>query len=332
MILTVTLNPALDSTYEVEFLEPDQSHRVLTVHVRAGGKGINVARVLCALGQPAVVTGLVGGVSGAELRADLADTPGLVDELVSVSGQTRRTVAVVSRARSDATVFNEPGPLISAAEWDEFTRRYEELVREAELVVLSGSLPPGVPVDGYGRLVRAARSAGRKTVLDTAGPALVEALGAEPTVVKPNETELAAAIAHAFSGACAHDSALGAAEAGVAHCDAMQLIRRGAESVVVSLGPRGLYACTPQGLWRAAPPEAVAGNPTGAGDACVAAIAAGLAAGSDWPGILREAVALSAAAVLSPVAGAFDAGQYRRFRTAVSVIPVEENHAAQPDR
>jgi tagatose 6-phosphate kinase len=336
VILTVTLNPALDCTYEVERLEPDESHRVLATHVRAGGKGVNVARVLALLGRPVVMTGLAGGVAGAELRTELAALAAaadLADEFVNVRGETRRTVAVVPRAGSGATVFNEPGPRISEAEWEEFTSRFAVLARESELVVLSGSLPPGVPVDGYARLVRAAREQGRSTVLDADGPALIEALAAGPSVVKPNAAELAAA-APAPAPAAAPAPAPAAVHAPTAAdfdpaFGAADLVRRGAGAVVASLGPRGLYAHTPDGIWRAAPPGPVAGNPTGAGDACVAAIAAGLAAGAGWPEILREAVALSAAAVLSPVAGGFDPQARRRLLTETTV---EEVNAAHPDR
>jgi len=332
MILTVTLNPALDTTYEVERLEPNQSHRVLAAHACAGGKGINVARVLTALGRPAVVTGFAGGSAGAELRADLA-AAGLADELVSVHGESRRTVAVVSRTEPDATVFNEPGPPITEAEWDEFTRRFDALAHEADLVVLSGSLPPGVPGDAYARLVRAARALDRPTVLDTAGPALTEAIGAGPTVVKPNAVELAAAVeAHTTGSDSATDPTVNPAFDPPVFdptTGAALLVAAGAGAVVASLGPRGLYALTPHGAWRVAAPGPLAGNPTGAGDSCVAAIAAGLAEHASWPEILREAAALSAATVLSPVAGSFDAEAYRLYRTTISV---EEVHAAHPDR
>lgn len=192
--------------------------------------------------------------------------------------------------------------------------------------MLSGSLPPGVPVDGYARLVRAAREQDRSTVLDADGPALAEALAAGPTVVKPNAAELAAA---APTPATAPDPA-GFDPTGFDPAyGAARLVERGAGAVVASLGPRGLYAHTPHGIWRAAPPGPVAGNPTGAGDACVAAIAAGLTAGADWPEILREAVALSAATVLSPVAGSFDPEARRLLRTQITV---EELNAAHPDR
>ncbi len=305
MILTVTLNAALDVTYSVDRLTPHASHRVDATHARAGGKGVNVARVLATLGHPVTVTGLAGGDTGQLIRADLRTaglTAGLGDELVTIAGESRRTVTVVSREDGDATVFNEAGPDVTAEEFAAFTARFAQLAGRASVVVLAGSLPPGLPEDAYGQLVSLARAAGAATVLDTSGPALLAALSAGPDLVKPNAAELAAVTGHP-------EVAAGAAE----------LRALGARAVVVSSGPDGLQAITPHGSWRAAPPEHLAGNPTGAGDACVAGLAAGLATAAPWADTLREAVALSAAAVLRPAAGDFDQPTYERLRTTVAV-------------
>ncbi|MEU0369733.1 1-phosphofructokinase family hexose kinase [Streptomyces sp. NPDC006283] len=306
MILTVTLNAALDVTYGVDSLLPRTSHRVDSTYERAGGKGINVARVLAARGHPVAVTGLAGGPTGTVLRDELR-TAGLRDELLPIAGDSRRTLTVVSHDDGDATVFNETGPQVEPAEWESFTAHFASLLRGVAVVVLSGSLPPGLPPDAYATLVRTAGAAGAATVVDTSGPALLDALGAGPDVVKPNAAELTAVTGR-------EDVAAAAAELRVL----------GARAVVASSGADGLHAVTGAGTWRAVPPEQLAGNPTGAGDACVAALAAGLAAGAPWPEVLREAVALSAAAVPCPMAGDIDPGTYHRFRTTVSV---EELHA-----
>lgn len=306
MILTVTLNAALDVTYEVDALVPHGSHRVREACARAGGKGVNVARVLSALGVPAVVTGLAGGPTGRAIRDDLRAAQ-LPDELVPMAGDSRRTVTIVSRDDGDATVFNESGPRVDMASWADFAARFAALVRDAQVVVLSGSLPPGLPSDAYGRLIRLSAEAGAHTVLDSSGPALLAALAAHPTVIKPNAAEI--------TEVTGHDDVEAAAGS---------LRALGARSVVASRGPEGLYAVTSEGSWHATPPRLLAGNPTGAGDACVAAIAAGLLAGEPWPTVLREAVALSAAAVPCPLAGDFDAALYQQLRTTV---PVERTHA-----
>ncbi|MFE2722246.1 1-phosphofructokinase family hexose kinase [Kitasatospora sp. NPDC059327] len=301
MILTVTLNAALDATWSVDSLRPRTSHRVESARERAGGKGINVARVLGILGHDPVATGLVGGPTGRRIRDELR-TARIRNAFFEVVGESRRTLAVVSRDDGDATVFNGRGPFVASAEWQLFRRHFAALVAGARVVVLSGSTPPGLPPDAYAQLVRTAAAAGALTVLDTSGPALLNALAAHPDVVKPNADEIAAVTDR-------EDLAEGAAA----------LRALGARTVVASAGADGLHAVTTGGTWRAKPPERLSGNPTGAGDACVAAIAAGLEAGSPWPEILRTAVALSAAAVPCPVAGEVDFPVYHRLLTKVAV-------------
>lgn len=301
MILCVGLNLALDVTYTVDRLVLNQSHRVESVHTRAGGKAVNVARVLRMLGYPATVAGLVGGQTGDAVTGDLTAT-GLPHELVPVRGETRCTVAVVSTADGEATVLNEPGPAVAEGEWEAFRGRFAELAAAAEAVVLSGSLPPGVPADAYARLIDAASASGAWSVVDTSGDALRRAAAHGPRVLAPNAAEATAATGG--------DDPLAAGEI---------LRRDGTDTVVVSLGADGLLAVTGHGAWRAAPPRRERGNPTGAGDAATAALSAGLLCGQDWPTILRDAVAVSAAAVRAPVAGAFDRAAYQPLRRGVAV-------------
>ncbi|MFD7321913.1 1-phosphofructokinase family hexose kinase [Streptomyces sp. NPDC059875] len=306
MILTVTLNTALDLTYRVPALTPHASHRVTQVIERPGGKGLNVARVLAALGYETVVTGFAGGPTGEVLRAHLAELP-LTDALVPTTGTTRRTVAVVDTTTGDTTQLNEPGPTLTPAEWSGFTARYTELLAGAEAVALCGSLPPGIHVGAYAELIRIARGAGVPVLLDTSGEPLRRGIAARPDVVKPNADELA--------------QLTGSREPHRATRDAR---RRGAHAVVSSLGPEGMLAATPDGLWRAAPPAAVRGNPTGAGDSAVAGLLSGLTDGLPWPDRLTRAVALSAATVLSPVAGEFDRSAYEELLTRVKVTEQAE--------
>ncbi|RZS44837.1 tagatose 6-phosphate kinase [Herbihabitans rhizosphaerae] len=308
MILTVTLNLALDVTYEVPRLVPHHSHRVNAVHARAGGKGINVARVLRRLGETAVVTGFAGGATGSAVRADLVE---VIDALVPVAGETRRTVAVVSTADGDATVLNEPGPVVSPEEWAAFLTRYAQLLADADVVVLSGSLPPGLAGDAYAVLVRLAREHGVLSIVDTSGDPLRAAVAARPDLVKPNAVEL-----FEVTGETDHLAAAGA------------LRTAGAGAVAASLGGNGLLLSTVDGSWLARVPEPLRGNPTGAGDACVAALAAGLRRGEAWPDVLAEATAVSAAAVLAPVAGEIDVEARRGIRPTVHL---EELSAAHTD-
>ncbi|MFW6695283.1 1-phosphofructokinase family hexose kinase [Streptomyces sp. MAR4 CNX-425] len=321
MFLTVTLNAALDVTYRVPRLRAHESHRITDVTERPGGKGLNVARVLAALGHPVTVTGFVGGPTGAHVRALLAAGAGPVtDALVDVAGNTRRTIAVVDGSTGDTTQLNEAGPEVTAAEWAAFLDTYGTLLAgggagegtvagggagagegagggrggaPVRAVALCGSLPPGVPVGAYAELVRAAHAAGVPVLLDTSGEPLRRGVAARPGLVKPNAAELA--------------QLTGSTEPLRAADDAR---RRGAHAVAASLGADGLLAVTADGTWRAAPPRHVPGNPTGAGDSAVAGLLSGLAEGLDWPARLARAVALSAATVAAPVAGEFDAATY----------------------
>lgn len=402
MILTVTLNAALDVTYEVGTLERGGSHRVQTVRERAGGKGINVARVAHALGCEVTATGLVGGLVGELIRDDLRRS-GVVHDFVTVSGTSRRTLTVVETESGEATVLNEAGPQVGEEEWRAFLEHFTALAASASVVVLSGSLPPGVPPDAYAELVRRAPG---QVVLDADGAALTEGIRGRPDVVKPNADELARATAwtdaerpvaewaeqlrdteasppgveqaeglrrrkersaaewvrrprdvegppvfeqeqglrrgrerpvagrpeelripeaKAVAGRPEESSAGGRAEGPVGAevravvGRAWELRSAGAGAVLVSLGAGGMVAVTADGVWRAVPPGAVVGNPTGAGDAAVAATARALLLGHPWDELLRDAVALSAAAVAAPVAGDFDPDLYARLLPEITI-------------
>ncbi|WP_431771749.1 1-phosphofructokinase family hexose kinase [Streptomyces cucumeris] len=317
MILTVTLNTALDITYRVPQLHPHTTHRVTDVAERPGGKGLNVARVLAALGHDTVVTGFAGGVTGAVLRERLAGLAGsgsgagtgteplrgrITDALVPIAGTTRRTIGVVDDSTGDTTQLNEPGPIVTTPEWSAFLTGYARLLREASAVALCGSLPPGVPVGTYAQLIREAHAAGVPTLLDTSGEPLRRGIAARPHLVKPNAAELA--------------GLTGATDPLRAARDAR---RRGARAVAASLGADGMLAVTSQGTWRARTPLRLSGNPTGAGDSAVAGLLSGLVEEVPWPDRLARAVALSAAAVRAPVAGEFDRADYDELLGRVEV-------------
>jgi len=302
VILTVTLNAALDITYRVRELRPHGTHRVSEVTERPGGKGLNVARVLAALGHEVTVTGFTGGATGRVVQEQLAGTPGVLDALVPVSGATRRTTAVVDELTGDTTQLNEPGPTVTSAEWSAFQEAYRSLLGGVSAVALCGSLPPGVPVGAYAGLVRTARAAGVPVLLDTSGEPLRRGVAARPDIVKPNADELAE-----LTGS--HDPLRATQDAR----------RRGARTVVASLGARGLLAATPEGTWHATPPARVHGNPTGAGDSAVAGLLSGLVERLPWPDRLARAVALSAATVLAPAAGEFDRAAYEELLGRVAV-------------
>lgn len=293
MIITVTPNPALDLTWHVDRIIPGGVHRADTGRARAGGKGLNVARV--AHGQGATVRALttVGGAAGGEFALELrsSSVPHL---LVPVVAETRRSIALVDEHLGDTTIVNERGINPSNSEWRALLDAVgESLVDAAEteggapVLVISGSLPPGAPAELLPSLIIAGRAAGAAVIVDTSGPALLQAADAGASVLKPNVAELAEATGIS-------DPLAGAAE----------LLRRGAELVLLSMGADGMLAVTADAVVQARLQTPLAGNPTGAGDAAVAACASLWAEGiRDPEAILRRATAWSAAAVLMPLAG-----------------------------
>jgi len=299
MILTVTLNAAIDTTYRTDRFAPSDTNRVDLVSRQAGGKGVNVARLLHAWGQPVIATGLAGGAAGRWIAADLADR-GVDVRFAAVAGESRTTTVVVD-ASGEATTVSERGPVVSPEEWAAFRALHRDLVGQAALVVLSGSLPRGVPATAYAQLVADARQEGVGAIVDADGPALRAALEQRPYVVKPNADEL-----RRVTGI---DDPLAAASViGTSY----------GVNVVASLGARGLLLWTADAVVQASG-SPLTGNPTGAGDAVVAALAAGTVRGDTLADCLRDAVALSAAAVLQDTAGTVDMDDVRRLRPGVTL-------------
>lgn len=288
MIVTLTPNPALDLTYHLETLDVGASQRVPPAQQRAGGKGINVARVLHAQGYPTHVVAPVGGSTGAVVRADL-DASGLPHTLLEGHLATRRTVALVTPAAT--TNLNETGLELTAEQWD----RLAQLVAAAlggggqgPVLVCSGSMPPDAPDDAIAGMVEVAHARGARCLVDTSSaPHLLAAADAGADVLKPNHHELLAAM----GGTDVLDAARALAD-------------RSGGVVYASLGAAGLLRVPHEGpVLHARLGRSLTGNTTGAGDAAVAAVAASMTTDAGPEGTLRLATAWSAAAVLHPLAG-----------------------------
>ncbi|WP_027479340.1 1-phosphofructokinase family hexose kinase [Gryllotalpicola ginsengisoli] len=294
MILTVTPNPALDQTYTLDALRVGEVMRVDAPAVRAGGKGVNVARVLAEQGEHVRAVVPLGGATGERFAAELTGA-GVPFLPVPVAAATRGSVAIVDTGADRTTVMNEKGAALTAAEADAVVHAARGALTGTSVLVVSGSLPPGFPPEHVAALVRLAHEAGALAVADVVGEALLAACAAGADAVKPNHHELLATTGH-------DDPAAGA----------RALLDAGARLVVVTLGERGMLAVgadDPARVVRARLAEPLRGNPTGAGDAAVAALALGLARDErELPALLRRAVAWSAAAVAHPLAGSLAAG------------------------
>jgi tagatose 6-phosphate kinase len=312
-------------------------NRPTAAHARPGGKGLNVARTLHALGADLLLMGLVGGITGAAIEAELGRL-GVAAALTPIAGETRRTFTIVADVDGrTVTAFNEAGPEVSAREFAEFRGQYERALVGAAAVVLSGSLPTGLAAGTYATLIETAAAAGVPAVLDTHGEALWRGLAAGPAIVKPNLDELedltGRRLSAPRSGVAGRggDGGGGGPDTAAITIAADHLRGLGAHAVVASLGRPGLLAVTGDGRWQART-AAVAGNATGAGDAVTAALAHGLVLGRPWQERLRHAAALGAATVAAPVAGEFSAADYARALGTATVHRAAHGQDATIDR
>ncbi|MFE3192247.1 hexose kinase [Nocardia sp. NPDC059240] len=308
VILTVTMNPAYDMTYRVEHFERGRAQRVRSVDQRLGGRGINVTRVLNQLGKYARATGFADHsfAAAAELEMPV--------DFVHALPWVRRTVVISESDDGTATALWEPGPRVTEPHAvDQLRVRVNGFLSDMSGLVIAGSLPGGVSAGVPAELARTALAAGVPTICDFDGQALELAARVPGVVLTPNTDEL-----ERLTGRPA-----GTIPEILAAVD--PLIVGGVAAVVVTRGGAGMVAVTPTRAWTAALPKPLAGNPTGAGDAAVAALIATLAADSapDWPTLLADAVATSAAAVVIPVAGEIDRVLRERLLPTVQVRELE---------
>lgn len=280
MIVTLTPNPSVDRTIEVDALVRGAVVRATGSRIDPGGKGVNVSRALAANGIATCAVLPSGGAEGAQLAA-LLSPGGVVVRAVPIAGAVRANVSVVE---PDGTVtkLNEPGPTLTDSEVDAVLAVTVELGRSAAWVVASGSLPPGCPVDFYARLLA---SLPGRVVVDSSGGPLRSALAGRPVLVKPNREELAEV------------TGLAVTTVGEALVAARALLQRGARAVLASLGADGALLVEEAGEWYGESPVDSAVSSVGAGDATLAGFLAG---GGRGPAALAEALAYGAAAVGLP--------------------------------
>ena len=292
MILTVTMNPSIDTSYSVDRLVVDGVNRVEPIKT-AGGKGLNVSRVLVQLGDEVVATGLLGGHMG-EFIADRMDEDGIPHAFTRIAGESRVCISVLHEGNQ--TEFLESGPRVSASELASFYDDFGELVARASCVTMSGSLPAGVPQDAYAKMVATARAAGVPVLLDTSGASLDAALDApcKPTLVKPNLDEVNGLLGTSFTAADV--PALRAALEADGRFS-------GIPWVVVSMGSAGSVAFCGGRVLRATSTPIEAVNATGSGDSTIAGFAHAIAAGMDERSVLAYGNACGKLTAMDPRTG-----------------------------
>ncbi len=207
MILTVTLNAALDRTLSVPNFQAGRRHRASDALTLPGGKGVNVARALRNLGQPVIATGLAGGRTGTSIIEQLT-AEGILNDFVRIADESRTSTAVVDPTSLQQTEINEYGPSVGDSELELLMQKLAYLSKGADIVVLAGSLPRDVPADFYAVLVQELARPDLPIVVDVPGPPLRAALGSEPWLVSPNAREAEEVVGNEFSDD--EDKAVGA--------------------------------------------------------------------------------------------------------------------------
>ena len=276
MILTVTLNPSIDISYPLEELKLDTVNRVSEVSKTAGGKGLNVTRVLAESGETVGATGFVGGTNGQFIKTHLPRD--VQSFFYDILGDTRNCIAILHEGNQ--TEILEAGPEIIRTEALGFLHHFKLLMPTADVIAISGSLPTGLPVDYYASLIEIAKEAGRKVVLDSSGKSLEAVLHSpfKPTVIKPNREELSQLLGRDVSADFE---------------DLKEVLKdslfEGIEWVIVSLGADGAFAKHGDVFYKVDIPKIEVVNPVGSGDSTVAGIASALYHQEDDQALLTKA-------------------------------------------
>jgi 1-phosphofructokinase family hexose kinase len=313
MIVTVTLNAAIDRTLTVPNFQRGQRHRASAGVTLAGGKGINVARALKTLGVPVVATGLVGGTTGSRIVEELT-AEAILNDFVHIEGESRTSTAVVDPTGGTYTEINEWGPSVRPEELEMLREKLRYLTQDAEFVVFAGSLPRDVDAGFYGEVTRELARRHVPTVLDTEGEPLRLGVEAEPFLVSPNQTEAEGLVGQEF-----HDE-----EDFLLALDS--IAERGARNVLITTEQGALALLREEREahhLRAHAPRIDPVSAVGSGDVLLAAFLAARHAGRSNVESLRAGVAAGAASTLEVGAGRFDPRQAGRLQAGVELSELQ---------
>lgn len=287
MIITVTLNPAVDKTVALDKLTPGEVNRVTLVRLDPGGKGLNVSRVIRELGGASIATGFVSGSIGRSIEHSLNEV-GIADDFIHTAGQSRTNTAIFEKSTGETTTLNEAGPEISPRHVEELYKKVSGRLVAGDWLVLAGSIPPGVPAEIYAELISAAKKKGALTVLDADGDPLRLGVKAGPFMIKPNRHELSALLGTEPKTVADYLAA------------ARDLQGLGIPVVIISLGSDGAVAVKEQEAWQVVPPKVIALGAVGPGDSMVAGVVLDLSRKRAFADSLRLGAAAAAATVMMP--------------------------------
>lgn len=314
MIVTVTLNAALDRTLTVPNFQAGFRHRASESLTLPGGKGVNIARALKSLGQPVIATGMAGGKTGLRIIEDLTNE-GILNDFVRIKGESRTSTAIIDPTSNTQTELNEYGPVVTARELSSFIEKFTYIAKGADVVIIAGTLPRKVKDSYYRDLIKALKPAEVMTVLDTAGEALRHGIKAGPSLVSPNIVEAEALIGHEFGD---EEELLRAAE---------ELTRMGAGSGIIT-HTGGCYACLEEEdgarmYYNVKVPPLDPISTVGSGDAFLAGYVSARLSDMEPQDCLRQAVACGAANTQKYGAGVFDAHDVKTIFGKAKVTVLE---------
>ena len=320
MILCLGPTPAVQRVMVFRRLFLDGVNRATTTIDGAGGKSVNVAKVLYALGESPLAMGFLGGARGTWLLSHLAQR-GITMEFVPVPAETRQCLTALDEGSGTASELVEESRPVEAAEYERLLSLFRERVGSCRAAVMSGSLTPGGPADFYLRCTRAAHKAGVLAVVDAQGPALAEALKGNPDLVKPNRDELSVTMGRELPDEAAVRQAM------------RELWELGARRVVVTASNAPTLAFDGQRFWRVVPPRIVARNPIGSGDAVAAGLVWQVLRGADLGEACRWGTAAGSANALTRMAAEVTRADVERLVREVRVEalqPLQRAGAARP--
>ncbi|AXQ79297.1 tagatose-6-phosphate kinase [Streptococcus chenjunshii] len=310
MVLTVTMNPAVDISYSLTEFVLDTVNRADDVTKTPGGKGLNVTRILSELGEDVMATGLIGGKPGLFLQEKLTQAD-IHHHFFPIQGETRNCIAILHEGLQ--TEILESGPVIKSGEAESFLQHFNRLCRPFDVITISGSLPEGIDSDYYVKLVRLVNGYQKKAVLDCSGAALTEVLKSadKPYVIKPNLEELSQLVSQPVT-----------ADSQVLKKLLCHPIFEGISWVIVSLGSSGAFAKHGHTFYRVKIPKIEAVNPVGSGDATVAGIASALLHGLSDAELLKRANVLGMLNAQEKVTGHVNLADYDKLFKQVHVEEV----------
>ncbi len=311
MILTVTLNAAIDKRYVVDGFLEGEVNRVAKCSYTPGGKGLNVSKPAVIAGGEVVATGFVGGHAGQYIE-DALKPLGITSAFYHLDGESRSCINIWDGKKEIQTEFLEPGFEVKEEEFQGFLQLLQTLIEKADVVAISGSVPKGLDGTAYQKMVKMVKDAGKKVILDTSGNLLKMGIEACPTMIKPNLDEI-----RMLTGKSC-DTLEDMVEA------AKKIHSQGVEIVAVSLGGEGSFVVSESGVYRARVPKLHAVNTVGCGDSMIAGFALGLSENLPIDEILKKASGISAASALREETGYFRMEDMEKLLPEIEITRIEE--------